>query len=302
MRAILAILMMLAAVAFYGYFYNQLTKHDAVATPVAVSTPEPRGTPYVNRLALVNGKYVDAVPDSTPSPTATPVATPSPTVTPLPKAVVKTMAPKSAEVAIVDNESDADATHIYFGAVDAEFTKLDYKGNPKAFVQGWKDGWKWASKRSDFSSDQPAEDRERQLYGDIDNDPGETKAIAFFDAFSVLRHRAASPNMQSTQGFDGTGPVFAGPPPEVDGLWGVHLSVHEAIKSVLSDPESYKYISVSGPWHATHDGKDCWIEKVHFRAKNGFGGYVVDTASVWVVVGQKGGSETVLDVKLSSQE
>jgi hypothetical protein len=117
MRAILAISMILAAFAFYGYFYNQLPKHDAVATPVAVSTPElepePSGTPYVNRLALVNGKYVDAVPDSTPSPTATPVATPSPTATPIPMTVVKTKVPKSAEVAIVDNESDADATHIY---------------------------------------------------------------------------------------------------------------------------------------------------------------------------------------------
>jgi len=82
--------MILAAFAFYGYFYNQLTKHDAVATPVVVSTPEPSGTPYVNRLALVNGKYVDAVPDSTPSPTATPVATPTPTATPLPMTVVKT--------------------------------------------------------------------------------------------------------------------------------------------------------------------------------------------------------------------
>ncbi len=89
-------------------------------------------------------------------------------------------------VTIVDNEADADATHIYLNqqnSNDAGWTKMEYDDNPKAFVQGWRDGWKWALKQTDFSSDQPAEDMEKKLYGDIDGEPGQTKAIAFFDAF-----------------------------------------------------------------------------------------------------------------------
>jgi len=94
----------------------------------------------------------------------------------------------------------------------------------------------------------------------------------------------------------------AGPAPDTDTLWGVSLYVHDAIKSVLRDPDSYKYISVSGPWRTSHTGKPCWLEKVHFRAKNGFGGYEIDTASVWVVRDSTSYHETVLDVQLASQE
>jgi hypothetical protein len=278
MKALLAILMIFGALVFYRYFYTELTKHDAVAetvsTPVAVSTPEPEpsGTPYVNRLALVNGKYVDAVADSTP------IATPSPTPMPVPKTVVKAKASKSAEVAIVDNESDADATHIYFGAVDAEFTKLDYKGNPKAFTQGWKDGWKWASKQSDFSSDQPAEDMEKRLYGDIDEEPGQTKAIAFFDAFSILRHRGEN---QRT--------AAAGPAPESsawNGVPGGHVT-EDAVKDSLNDPGSYQFVRSFKPWVVTYNGTACWETKIVFRAKNRFGALLVGDVFVYLSGGDK---------------
>jgi hypothetical protein len=47
------------------------------------------------------------------------------------------------------------------------------------------------------------------------------------------------------------------------------------------------------------EGGLCWLEKVHFRARNGFTGYVVDTASVYV--NRTGIHEEVLDVKLSSR-
>ena len=90
--------------------------------------------------------------------------------------------------------------------------------------------------------------------------------------------------------------------PETGGLWGISLYVHDAIKSVLRDPDSYKFESVDGPWSTIHNGTRCWLEKVHFRARNGFGGYSADTANVWVVVrGSTGGREYVLDVTLSSQ-
>jgi hypothetical protein len=96
--------------------------------------------------------------------------------------------------------------------------------------------------------------------------------------------------------------AIAGPSPLTDGTFGVSLFVHDAIKAILNDPDSYKYISVSGPWRDSHDGKSCWLEKVHFRARNGLGGYVVDTASVWIAHNSNSGEETVLDVKLLSQE
>jgi hypothetical protein len=90
-----------------------------------------------------------------------------------------------------------------------------------------------------------------------------------------------------------------GAPPEIGGVWGVSLEVHDAIKAVLRDPDSYKFEGVSGPWVTTYQGKRCWLEKVQFRARNGFGGYDTDTASVWVVViGHTGSREQILGVQL----
>lgn len=120
-------------------------------------------TPYVNRLLLKNGKYIDA-----------------PSIAP------GKGKKSSSGTTVVDNEADADAALIYF-CPDGD---TDRTTNPKAFDQGWRDGWKLASKQSTFSSDEPAEKMEAKLYGDLDNDSGETKAIGFFSAFSVLRHRA----------------------------------------------------------------------------------------------------------------
>ena len=65
-----------------------------------------------------------------------------------------------ASVTIVASETDADATHVYLSqddSTDSGMTKMTYDENPKAFAQGWRDGWKSASKQSDLSSDQPAE-------------------------------------------------------------------------------------------------------------------------------------------------
>jgi hypothetical protein len=44
-----------------------------------------------------------------------------------------------AKVTVVDNETDADATHMYLdqqGSNDSAMTKMTYDDNPKAFTQG----------------------------------------------------------------------------------------------------------------------------------------------------------------------
>jgi hypothetical protein len=48
----------------------------------------------------------------------------------------------------------------------------------------------------------------------------------------------------------------AGNPPDTDTLWGVSLYVHDAIKSVLNDPDSYRYIGVSGPLQTVYNGTE----------------------------------------------
>jgi hypothetical protein len=170
---------------------------------------------------------------------------------------------------VADNEADADATHIYLG-LDAD---TDRAANPKAFDQGWRDGWRWASKLSEFSSDEPAEKMEANLYGDIDNDPGETKAIGFFCAFSVLRHRAENERTAA-----------AGPAPESsawNGVPGGHVT-EDAVKDSLNDPGSYAFVRSFKPWVATYNGTACWETKVVFRAKNRYGAVIVGDVFVYL--------------------
>jgi hypothetical protein len=187
----------------------------------------------------------------------------------------------NSPITIVDNEEDADATHIYLeqqDSNDAGMTKMTYDENPKAFVQGWRDGWKWASKQSDFSSDQPAEDMEKRLYGDIDEEPGQTKAIAFFNAFSILRHRGEN---QRT--------AAAGPAPQSsawNGVPGGHVT-EDAVKNSLNDPGSYQFVRSFKPWVATYNGTACWETKIVFRAKNRFGALMVGDIFVYLSGGDK---------------
>jgi hypothetical protein len=89
----------------------------------------------------------------------------------------------------------------------------------------------------------------------------------------------------------------AGPPPQITSLFGVSDIVHDAIKALLKDPGSYKYLDVAGPWIATRGGKKCWLEKVHFSARNGFNGVVTGTASVWV--NRPDNHDNVLDIQVS---
>jgi hypothetical protein len=83
-------------------------------------------------------------------------------------------------------------THIYFGPsnsvslVTAEEMRGLYDVNPKAYVQGWKDGWSWASKQPTLSG-VGSEEQGRQLYGDIDSFPGITQFYGFLGAMAIVQ-------------------------------------------------------------------------------------------------------------------
>jgi hypothetical protein len=140
----------------------------------------------------------------------------------------------ASTVTVVDDESLADSTHIYLSqadSTDAGMTKMTYDENPKAFAQGWRDGWNWASKQSDLSPDKPAERMEKKSYGEIDEEPGQTKAIAFFDAMVVWRHRGENQQVAAT----GSEPKASA----WNGVAGGHVT-EDAIKENLNDPGSYQ--------------------------------------------------------------
>ena len=198
---------------------------------------------------------------------------------------------KTGEAVIVENMSDSDATHIYLGPTTekdlnkAEDWKYTYDDNPKAFAQGWKDGWNWAQKQSG-PTDDAAEKVEKKLYGNIDNEPGQTKALAFDFAESVVR------------ALHDRSDYARGPLPETDGLWGVSLYVHDAIKKELADPDSYKYVGLAvRPSWVKHNGQFCYYMEVRFRAKNRAGGYAFWLADVYLLT-LGDGTERVLDVEI----
>ena len=103
----------------------------------------------------------------------------------------------------------------------------------------------------------------------------ETANDAYRDGFSNAQASRFKQNLEERA-------AATGPTPATTSAFGVSGSVHNAIKAVLNDPDSYKYIGVSGPWTATHSGVNCWLEKVQFRARNAFNALVTETASVWV--------------------
>lgn len=55
----------------------------------------------------------------------------------------------------------------------------------------------------------------------------------------------------------------------------------DAIKSVVSDPDSVKLESSTDPWIGHGPGGACWVFKVVFRCRNGFGGYIRSVAWVY---------------------
>jgi hypothetical protein len=261
---------------------------------VLSGTSEPTATPHVNQLALTNGKYIDA---QSPAPTPTPASTPIPTPNSQPTPFVK----RSIVRAITKQSSKLDRQ------IALIESKTVWSRNPKVDKAADED-FKAVMKAMKSLKITPSQEIFTELCKDAqvsypDSGPtGWTYRDSFTLAYGGAVYDAqpkATKEAQEARAREG----LAGQAPETDGMWGVSLLVHDAIKKVLDDPDSYKYISVSTPWETTHNGKSCWLEKVRFRAKNSFGGYVVGTASVWlVVIGHTGSDEQVLDVALSSQD
>ena len=85
---------------------------------------------------------------------------------------------------------------------------------------------------------------------------------------------------------DGTGEfsdLAAGERPErsaSDGITGGGIT-KEAMRSVVSDPDSVKLESSTSPWIGHVRGGACWVFKVAFRYRNGFGGYVRSVATIY---------------------
>jgi hypothetical protein len=205
--------------------------------------------------------------------------TPSPTVIPHllmgdnkanykePKPITTTKHKTNQPGVIVDNVTDADATHIYFGPtnstsrITAGEMKADYDENPKAYTQGWKDGWNWASKQSN-PSEEAAENVEKKLYGDIDNDPGETKFLGFQAALFVLQSR------HEAQGEADTKPAVEGSVNELDEtgktpyLWTLRYIEQAAgvgVGQLIAPNVTF------GPYPTTYSKQKCWMCKVTFH-------------------------------------
>jgi hypothetical protein len=57
----------------------------------------------------------------------------------------------------------------------------------------------------------------------------------------------------------------------------------EAIKQLLSEPNTCKFDSATEPQLARYNGKKCWLVVVQFRTRNPGGGEVTDVADVYMV-------------------
>jgi hypothetical protein len=155
--------------------------------------------------------------------------------------------------------------------------KRDYDTNPKAYARGWKDGFNWASKQSNLSLQ--AEDAEtKRLYGDVHNEPGQTKALGFQAAVFIVQSRGNSKLATD-----------AGPPPSKstwNGLPGGHYT-EDAIKKTLDDPGSFRLVRSSEPSVTKYQGQPCWKVKVVFRSKNHFEAYSMASTVVYLSGGDR---------------
>ena len=169
--------------------------------------------------------------------------------------------------AIVDNVADADATHIYCGPPDstskitAGEMKADYDENPKAYTQGWKDGWNWASKQSS-PSEEAAENVGKKIYGDIDNEPGETKFLGFQAALFVLQSR------HNVQEEADTKPPVEGSVTELDKTGTTPYQwTQRYIEQAMGIGEGQLIAPnvTFGPYPTAYNKQKCWECKVTFR-------------------------------------
>ena len=119
---------------------------------------------------------------------------------------------------------------------------------------------------------------ERKLYGDIENEPGQTKSLGFQAAMLLFQDR--NKDQES---------AAAGAAPESSSWNGVPggSATEDAIKKNLNDPGSYKLVGAYKPQVATYLGEPCWKTKVVFRAKNSFGALILNSAFVYLTGGSQ---------------
>ena len=176
----------------------------------------------------------------------------------------------------VNDKADADATHIYFGPsnsvslITAEEMRGLYHVNPKAYVQGWKDGWDWASKQS--NPYEGAEDQGKQLYGDIDNFPGITQFYGFLGAQFVIQGRVEARNVAETK------PALPGP------LYALDRVGSKLFESTLRYIENETGVGphqliapqvTFGPYPTTYNEQQCWLCKVTYHVPGDNGNHCI---------------------------
>jgi hypothetical protein len=176
----------------------------------------------------------------------------------------------------VNDKADADATHIYFGPTDsvslitADEMKADYAKNPKAYVQGWNDGWNWASKQPNPYVD--AEEQGKQLYGDIDSYPGKTQFFAFLGAQFVIIGRVEARNEAETK------PAVPGSPYALDR---VGSKIFESTLRYIENetgvgPHQLIAPQVTfGPYLTTFNKQRCWLCKVTYHVPGDNGNHCI---------------------------
>jgi hypothetical protein len=152
------------------------------------------------------------------------------------------------QVQFVDNKADADAIHIYFGP-----------SNDRSVITSAE--WRWAAKQSDFSAE---EDMEKSLYGDIDNEPGEAKALAFQAATFFLRDRGDTKTVADAKpAVEGSGNELdkAGEAPYQWTQRYIEQAMGVGVWSLISPNVTY------GPYGTIYNGQHCWMCKVTFHVQ-----------------------------------
>jgi hypothetical protein len=248
------------------------------STTVAEATPTPAPIAPVVDEKAANWKIIEdmrkGIVQSTP--------TPSPTVIPhllmgdnkanykAPTPVTTTKHKTNQPGVIVDNVADADATHIYFGptndrsVVRPEEQKFNYDQNSKAYTRGWKDGWNWASKQPSGFSESTAEAEGKRLYGDIDNDPGETAFLGLQAACMLVGDRHEAQAEASLK------PALSGDSRMLDQAGS---SPYEWTKRYIEaaagvgDGQLIAPNVTFGPYATSYSGQKCWLNEAAARSR-----------------------------------
>lgn len=75
---------------------------------------------------------------------------------------------------------------------------------------------------------------------------------------------------------------FIGPEPRRDSWSGGTVAVQHYLKANLKDPNSLQYLGWTNPRVSKIDGEPYWHVRVRYRAKNSFGGYVIESQDFYL--------------------